>query len=195
LPRGRDRGCDHGLGSRGCDQGKRLRSTEPNDESGTGPEQPLDSEVHGPHTAYNQTAAVVVPQLQEEALHAQHMPTGLGSGVIGFAEADSAGPGDNDANEDADDADQYLVEDNEGDVHHQKAPRTVDKGVQRQLRRQRKLHGKDTMSMSWLPSLRRTVLVNPKKIIKSNIVNFCSTNSQVFYCAVSMSAKCPCPMC
>ena len=44
------------LGSRGCGQGKRRFSIEIKDESGAGPEQPLDSEVHGPHTAYNQTA-------------------------------------------------------------------------------------------------------------------------------------------
>ena len=78
LPRGRGRGRGRGLGSRGCGQGKRRRSTEPDDESGAGPEQPLDSEVHGPHTAYNQTAAGVVPQLQDEALHAQH-DSGAGS--------------------------------------------------------------------------------------------------------------------
>ena len=84
LPRGRGRGRGRGLGSRGCGQGKTRRSTEPNDESGAGPEQLLDSEVHGPHTAYNQTAAGVVPQLKYEALHAQHMPAGLGNGAIGF---------------------------------------------------------------------------------------------------------------
>ena len=99
MPRGRGRGR-----GRGCGQGKRRRSTELNDESGAGPEQPLDSEVHVPHIAYNQTAAGVVPQLQDEALHAQPMPAGLGNGVIGFVEADSVGPGDGDANEDAEDA-------------------------------------------------------------------------------------------
>jgi len=45
-----------------------------------------------------------VTQFQDEALHAQHMPAGLDSGVIGFAAADSVGPGDGDANEDAEDA-------------------------------------------------------------------------------------------
>ena len=60
-------------------------TAKPNNESGAGPEQPLDSEVHGTHTVYNQTAAVVVPQLQDEALYEQYMPAGLGSGVIGFA--------------------------------------------------------------------------------------------------------------
>jgi len=59
------------------------------------------------------------------------MPTGLDSGAIGFAEADSVGPGDGDANEDAKDAAQHLAEDNEGDVRRQKAPHTVDKGVQK----------------------------------------------------------------
>ena len=104
LPRGRAGGSGCGLCSRGCGQVKRRRSTEPNDESGAGPELPLDSQVHGPHTAYNQTAAGVVPQLQDEALHAQHMPACLDSGAIGFVEADSVGPGDGDANEDAEDA-------------------------------------------------------------------------------------------
>ena len=94
LPRGRGRGRGRGMGSRGCGQGKRRRSTEPSDESSAGPEQPLDSEVCGPHTAYNQTAAGVVPHLQDEALHAQHMPAGLDSGAVGFAEANSVGPGD-----------------------------------------------------------------------------------------------------
>ena len=56
-------------------------------------------------------------------------PAGLDSGAIGFAAANSVGPGDADANEDAEDAAQHLVEDNEGDVRRQKAPRTVDKGV------------------------------------------------------------------
>ena len=100
------------------------------------------------------------------------MPAGLNSGAIGSAAAYSVGPGDGDANEDAEDAAQQLTEDNEGDVRHQKAPRTVDKGVQKkQFWRQRKLHGKGTMSMSWLPSLMRPVLTNPKKIIKSDIID------------------------
>ena len=116
MPRGRGRGRGRGLGSRGCGQGKRRRSTEPSDGSGAGPEQPLDSEAHGPHTAYNQTAAGVVPQLQDEALHAQHMPAGLDSGAIGFAAADSVGPGDGDANEDAKDAVRQFLKTFNADV-------------------------------------------------------------------------------
>ena len=57
------------------------------------------------------------------------MPAGLDSGAIGFAASDSVGPGDGDANEDAEDAVQHLAEDNE--VRRQKAPHTVDKGVQK----------------------------------------------------------------
>ena len=45
-----------------------------NDESGAGPKQPLDSEVHGPHTVYNQTSAGVVPHLHDEALQASTCP-------------------------------------------------------------------------------------------------------------------------
>jgi len=59
---------------------------------------------NGSHIAYNQTAAGVVPQVQDEALQAQHMPAGLDSGAIGFAADDSVDPGDGDANEDAEDA-------------------------------------------------------------------------------------------
>jgi len=197
MPRDCGRGRDRGLGSRGCGQGKRRRTTEPNDESGAGPEQPLDSEVHGPHTVYNQTAAGVVTQLQDEASHAQHMPAGLGSGAIGFAEADSVGPGDGDANEDAEDVAQHLTRDNEGDVCRRHALWT--RACREQLGRQRKLHGKDTMSMSWLPSLMRPVLANPKKS-SSQTLSICSwprssTSSRVFCCAVCMSAECPCSMC
>ena len=90
--------------------------------------------MHGPHTVYNQTAPGVVPQLQDESLHAQYMPACLDSGAIGFTEADRVGPGDGDANEDAKDAAQHLTEDNVGDVRDQKAPRTVDKGVQKTSR-------------------------------------------------------------
>jgi len=49
--------------------------------------------------------------------------------VLLGSQANSAGPGDDDANEDAKDAARHLTEDNEGDVRHQKVPRTVDKGV------------------------------------------------------------------
>ena len=69
LPRGCDRGRDRGLGSRGCGQDNSWCSTEPSDESGAGSEQSLDSEVHGPHTVYNQTAASVVSQLEDETLY------------------------------------------------------------------------------------------------------------------------------
>jgi len=40
--------------------GQETAQKEHNDESSAGPEQPLDSEVHGPHTAYKQTEAGVV---------------------------------------------------------------------------------------------------------------------------------------
>jgi len=62
------------------------------------------------------------------------MPACLDSGAIGFAEADRVGPGDGDANEDAKDTAHHLTEDNVGDVRHQKAPRTVDRGVQKTAR-------------------------------------------------------------
>ena len=170
-----------------------------NDESGAGPKQPLDSEVHGPHTAYKQTAAGVVPQLQDEALHVQLMPAGLDSGAIGFAAADRVGPGDGDANEDAEDAAQHLAEDNEGDVRRQKAPRTVDKGVQKAAR--------EAAEAAWerhdfheLASLSQAASAGKPKKISSQTSSMCSwpgssTSSRVFCCAVSMSAKCPCLMC
>ena len=47
------------------------------------------------------------------------MPAGLDSGAIGFAAADSVGPGDGDTKEDAEDAAQHLAEDNKGDVRRQ----------------------------------------------------------------------------
>ena len=171
LPRGRGRGRDRGLGTRGCGQGKRRRSTEPNDESGAGPEQPLDSEVHGPPTVYNQTAAGVVPQLQDEALHAQHMPAGLGSGATGFVEANSVGPGDGDANEDAEDAAQHLVEDIEVDVRRQKASRTVDKAVQKAAREAAEAAWERHDIHELAAQSQAASAGKPKKIIKSDIVN------------------------
>jgi len=99
------------------------------------------------------------------------MPASLDSGAIGFAEADSVGPGDGDANEVAKDAAQNLVEDNEGDVRRQKAPRTVDKGVLKAAR--------EAVEVAWerldvheLAAQSQAASVGkPKKIIESNIVN------------------------
>jgi len=110
-------------------------------------------------------------QLQDEALHGQHMPASLDSSAIGFAAADSVGPGDGDANEDAEDATQHLAEDNEGDVCHQKAPRTVDKGVQKAAW--------EAAEAAWerhdvheLAAQSQTASAGkPKKIIQSDIIN------------------------
>jgi len=95
------------------------------------------------------------------------MPACLDSGAMGFAEADSVGPGDGDANEDAKDAARHLAEDKEGDVRRQKAPRTVDKGVQKTAREAaeaaRERHDVTTCQAASAGK--------PKKIIKSDIVN------------------------
>jgi len=127
--------------------------------------------VHGSHTVYNQTAAGVVPQLQDEALHAQQLPVGLDSGVIGFAEANSVGPGDGDANEDAEDDTQYLAKDNEGDVRRHKASRTVDKGVQKAAREAAETAWERYDVHELVAESQAASAGKPQKIMKSDIVN------------------------
>ena len=99
------------------------------------------------------------------------MPASLDSGAIGFAEADSVGPGDGDANEVAKDAAQNLVEDNEGNVRRQKAPRTVDKGVLKAAWEAveaawERLDVHELAAQSQAASAGK-----PQKIIKSDVVN------------------------
>ena len=92
------------------------------------------------------------------------MPACLDSGAMGFAEADSVGPGDGDANEDAKDAARHLAEDKEGDVRRQKRHALWTRACRKQLGRQQKLYGKGTRLAASAGK--------PKKIIKSDIVNF-----------------------
>jgi len=108
----------------------------------------------------------VVPQLQDEALHAQH-----DRGAIGFAVADSIGPGDSDANEDTEDAAQHLAENNKGDVRRQKAPRTADKGVQKAAREAAEAAWERHDVHELAAQSQAASAGKPPKIIKSDVVN------------------------